>query len=391
MRLNKILVLSVFASISLFGGDSLENVLSDNRNQSFDMTEKKIDEDSQKLKKDWIEPIKLTYSYTADKLTNLVEEDYSQASIVISQPIFKSGGIEYAIKFADASKKYANLDLAMAKKTMIKDTVKILFQLKQIDLNIQKQKLMVANAELDIETKREQVIHGVMDASFLDNAIIDANLKKTALVDLETSKKELENKFKNYSEKDYQVLSLPTLSVTSEENFIKNNDYIQKNKDDSDKKLWTSKMVTTKYLPSVNVNYTYSHTFNHDNMNDAYYGFSVSVPLDIRYNNDIQSYKIDYMKSKIDGSIVELEEKNLYKTKISKLKNIDSKIELAKKDIELYSSLVFQVKELASVGLKTSTDAKILENSLKIKSMDEGILNIDKQIELLELYARYSA
>ena len=391
MQLNKIISLSLICSIALFGMDSLENVLSENRNQSFDMTSKKIDEDSQKLQKDWIEPVKISYSYTMDKLATTKEENYSQASIVISQPIFKSGGIEYAIKFADASKKYSNLDLAIAKKTMIKDAVKILFQLKQIDLNIQKQRLMVANAELDIDTKREQVIHGVMDASFLDNAIIDANLKKTALVDLETSKKELENKFKNYSDKDYLTLSLPILSMTSEENFMQNNDYIQKNKDESDKKLWTSKMVATKYLPSINANYTYTHTFNHDNMNDAYYGLSVSLPLDIKYSNDIQSYKIDYMKSKIDGSIVEVEEKNLYKTKIAKLKNIDSKIELAKKDIELYSSLFFQVKELASVGLKTSTDAKILENSLHIKSMDEGILNIDKQIELLELYARYSA
>lgn len=391
MRLNKILSLSIMASISLFGADSLENVLSDSRNKSFDLNLQKAEQDSQKSEKDWINAITLKLDYTADKLTQGIEDEFTTGSISISQPIFKSGGITSQINLAKANLLYSQVDVALAKKMMIKDAVTILFQLKQLDLKIEKQKLVVANAQLDVKTKQEQVIYGVMDASFLDNAIIDTNSKQTGLIDLETEKENLINKFKNYSDKNYATFALPVLSIVSEESFIQNNNYIQKNANEIAQKHWTYKLTNSKYLPSVNANYNYSHYFDHDGLSDAYYGVSVSMPLDIKYNNDIQSTKISYMKAKLDSDLIKLEEQNLYKTKIEKIKNIDKKIELAKKDMELYKNLVFQVKELSSVGLKTITDAQILENSLRIKSMDENIFAIDKQIEMLELYARYSA
>lgn len=391
MRLNKILSLSIMASISLFGADSLENVLSDSRNKSFDLNLQKAEQDSQKSEKDWINAITLKLDYTADKLTQGIEDEFTTGSISISQPIFKSGGITSQINLAKANLLYSQVDVALAKKMMIKDAVTILFQLKQLDLKIEKQKLVVANAQLDVKTKQEQVIYGVMDASFLDNAIIDTNSKQTGLIDLETEKENLINKFKNYSDKNYATFALPVLSIVSEESFIQNNNYIQKNANEIAQKHWTYKLTNSKYLPSVNANYNYSHYFDHDGLNDAYYGVSVSMPLDIKYSNDIQSTKISYMKAKLDSDLIKLEEQNLYKTKIEKIKNIDKKIELAKKDMELYKNLVFQVKELSSVGLKTITDAQILENSLRIKSMDENIFAIDKQIEMLELYARYSA
>lgn len=391
MRLNKILSLSIMASISLFGADSLENVLSDSRNKSFDLNLQKAEQDSQKSEKDWINAITLKLDYTADKLTQGIEDEFTTGSISISQPIFKSGGITSQINLAKANLLYSQVDVALAKKMMIKDAVTILFQLKQLDLKIEKQKLVVANAQLDVKTKQEQVIYGVMDASFLDNAIIDTNSKQTGLIDLETEKENLINKFKNYSDKNYATFALPVLSIVSEESFIQNNNYIQKNANEIAQKHWTYKLTNSKYLPSVNANYSYNHYFDHDGLNDAYYGVSVSMPLDIKYNNDIQSTKISYMKAKLDSDLIKLEEQNLYKTKIEKIKNIDKKIELAKKDMELYKNLVFQVKELSSVGLKTITDAQILENSLRIKSMDENIFAIDKQIEMLELYARYSA
>lgn len=392
MQLNKIISLSMICSVALFGIDSIENVLSENRNKSFDLKLKQAEQDSQKGEKEWINAVNLKLDYTADRLSTAgIEDDYTTGSISISQPIFKSGGITSQINLAKANLMYSQVDIELAKKNMIKDAVTIIFQLKQLDLKIAKQKLVVANAELDVKTKREQVVYGVMDASFLDNAIIDANAKQTALVDLNTEKEKLINKFKDYSEKDYSTFSLPVLSIQNEETFIQNNSYIQKNANEIAQKHWTYKLTNSKYLPVVNANYNYSHSFDNSNLNDAYYGVSVSMPLDIKYTNDIQSSKIAYMKSKLDSDLIKLEEQNLYKTKIEKIKSIDKKIELAKKDMELYKNLVFQVKELSSVGLKTTTDAQLLENSLQIKSMDESIFNIDKQIEMLELYTRYNA
>lgn len=391
MRFNKFIVLSFVSSIALFGGDKLEDVLSQSRNEVFYLSAEKATQDSQKLEKDWINPIQFSYTYTMDVAGGGGKEsNIGKFNIAISQPIFKSGGIGYAIKYADASNKYAHLDIALQKKAMMKDAIKILFQLRQTDLSIKKQNLVVVNADIDVEIKKEQVIHGVMDASFLDNAIIDANAKKVALVDLQTQKTNLVNQFKNYSDKPYETLQLPVLSLLSQEEFVNNNGFIQKNQEEIIQKEWYSKMITTKYLPTINAIYNYNHFADKsDGTNDAYYGASISIPLDIRYKNETQSVKLDYLKAKANSENIKKEELNLYQTKLAKLENIDKKIALAQKDVELYKSLVFQVKELASVGLKTSTDATILENSLQIKSMDEAILKLDQQMELLELYARY--
>lgn len=393
MRLNRFIFLSLAASLTLFGAQNLEDVLSDSRNEIFDLSNKKAEQDSQKLEKEWINPINLSYLYTLDVANSTGKEsNIGKANISINQPIFKSGGITYAIKYANATYSYSNLDIALQKKAMIKDVVKILFQLKQTDLSIKKQKLVVANADIDVQNKQEQVIGGVMDASFLDGAIIDANAKKTTLIDLQTNLENLINIFKNYSDKDYASLELPILELKPQNNFMEQNGYIQKNKEEIIQKEWYAQMVTTKYLPTVNAVYNYNrYPDKKDGINDAYYGLSISIPLDIKYKNDIESSKIDYLKSKANSKNIELEEANLYKTKLAKLKNIDSKIDLAKKDVELYTKLAFQVSQLASVGLKTKTDVEIFENSLQIKSMDEAILSIDKQIELLELYARYNS
>ena len=54
----------------------------------------------------------------------------------------------------------------------------------------------------------------------------------------------------------------------------------------------------------------------------------------------------------------------------------------------MYDSLVSQIKEQLAVGMKTQSDLETIQNSSKIKVLDIQSLKIDKQLELLELYAR---
>lgn len=72
---------------------------------------------------------------------------------------------------------------------MIKDATELLFNIHKINYSIKKQELLIANANLDVLRKREQVLNGLSDASFLDNAILDANTKKNSYVELVYQKK----------------------------------------------------------------------------------------------------------------------------------------------------------------------------------------------------------
>jgi hypothetical protein len=46
------------------------------------------------------------------------------------------------------------------------------------------------------------------------------------------------------------------------------------------------------------------------------------------------------------------------------------------------------MKELEKAGLKTKNDLQVMENSKNAETLDTKIFSIDRQLELLELYAR---
>ena len=152
-------------------------------------------------------------------------------------------------------------------------------------------------------------------------------------------------------------------------------------------------MITSNYLPTVNftADYTKYHdtdnqtSLNEDNTN---YGFNITIPLDVKYSNTIQSAKIEYLQNKTLLQEKEEEEKILLDNVNAKLASLDKKVEVAKSDIQLYDSLVTQIKEQLDVGMKTRSDLETIQNSRNIKTLEIKSLNIEKQIELLEIYSR---
>ncbi|WP_172664187.1 TolC family protein [Arcobacter venerupis] len=366
-----------------------EKILSEKRLKNFDLSQEQIKEDSSKLRKDWINPI--TYQYT----NNLGEDDKTQRSMIsINQPIFQSGGIYQAIKYADNSYKYADLDLAQQKKELIKEALNYLYNIEKANLNIEKAKYTLENAKIDVNRKKEQVLNGFLDASFLDDALLTLNTTKNNLVDLKYQKQELINNFNNISSNDYTNFELPTFTIFSEKEFLENNINLKKIEADVDKKGNYSYMTMAKYLPSVNAYYTYSKYHDTDNNtkyskeNDQTFGLSVTVPFDSRTFNDVQSKRIDYLKSKLNLENSLDDEKTFFKSKLQKISMIEERLQITRDDLEVYTSILKIINEEKEAQLKTQSDLDTLQNSQKIKSLDLKIYEVDKQIELLEMYAK---
>jgi outer membrane protein TolC len=368
-----------------------EKIISDKRLKNFDLSQEQIKEDSSKLRKDWINPI--TYQYT----NNLGEDDKTQKSMIsINQPIFQSGGIYQAIKYADNSYKYADLDLAQQKKELIKEALNYLYNIEKANLNIQKAKYTLENAKIDVNRKKEQVLNGFLDASFLDDALLTLNTTKNNLVDLKYQKQELINNFNNISSSDYTNFELPTFTIFSEKEFLENNINLKKIEADVDKKGNYSYMTMAKYLPSVNAYYTYSKYHDTDNNtkyskeNDQTFGLSVTVPFDSRTFNDVQSKRIDYLKSKLDLENSLDDEKTFFKSKLQKIAMIEERLQITRDDLEVYDSILKTINEEKIAQIKTQSDLDTLQNSQKIKSLDLKVYEIDKQLELLEMYVKLS-
>ena len=67
---------------------------------------------------------------------------------------------------------------------------------------------------------------------------------------------------------------------------------------------------------------------------------------------------------------------------------LDSKLTHTKENTVVYNDLLAQNKELASVGIKTVDDVQVIRNSRDGEKLNLEIFEIEKQIELLEIYGK---
>jgi hypothetical protein len=67
---------------------------------------------------------------------------------------------------------------------------------------------------------------------------------------------------------------------------------------------------------------------------------------------------------------------------------LESKLSLTKENIVVYNDLLSQNKELAGVGIKTQDDVQVIQNSRDSELLNMKIFEIDKQLELLEIYGK---
>ena len=256
-KLPKIVVLTtIFIPLLLLSQEQNsvnEKILSNDRLKLFEYSEEQNEQSSSKLRKDWINPITLSYEKSKSD-TN----DTLRSAINISQPIFKSGGIYSAIKYANATFDYTKFDIELQRKELIKEATTMLFNLHIVDLNIKRNELLLKNAQIDVNNKKEQVMNGFIDTSTLDNAILDANEIKNKLADLYYDKDELIRNFGNLASGEYTSFDLPKLSLVDEKSFLKRNLELSKAKASVDQKDYFSDMTVAKYLPTVSLDASHS-------------------------------------------------------------------------------------------------------------------------------------
>jgi outer membrane protein TolC len=163
----------------------------------------------------------------------------------------------------------------------------------------------------------------------------------------------------------------------------------------ADEKRHNQKVTWAKYLPTVSINGKYTDgdlnpLYANPNLKEKYYsyGISVSMPLDINAFDDIEASKVAKLQAEVELLDRQKTVDQEYEWIVNNLDILDRKIELARKDEKLYRNLYTVTSNLAKAGEKTTLDAEVMQNTLQIRKIDQQIYAIDKQIELLKLYAR---
>ena len=394
--LKKLLVLcSLFVLSSVLQADELGKILSKNKELLFDYDFKSNDLESDMLSKSWINPLTLRYkkNYSTQFTDRTIKT--GNYSVSIDQPIFRSGGIYYAIKYSQALHDANEAGLILQKRQMIGDAVSILFNLKKNKLEQQKMRYLIKNDKIDIRQKRDSYNAGLLDSSFLDQAILKKSQDEARLLEYELNLLELKQRFSLLSDKNPNSLRLPVLKMISKKNYKDQNLELKKDILRAEQSSYNADVTVAKYLPTVSLQGQYldgdlNPLYERSRMEEKYYnyGFSVSMPIDINSLTDIEASKVKRLRAATQVLDRKEQVTQEYKWIHNSLNILDKKIVLAQKDEKVYKSLFRLTKNLAEAGEKTSLDADIMQNSLQIRKLDQKIYKIDKQVQLLKLYIR---
>ena len=341
--LKKLLVLCSLVFVSLVHADELGDILSDNKTLLFDYQFEKNELESDKLSKSWINPVTLQYRKNYSTQFKDRTNKTGTFSVIIDQPIFRSGGIYYAIKYSQALRAANNTDIALQRRKMIGDAVSILFKLKKTKLEQQKRRLLIKNDTIDILQKRDSYEAGLLDSSFLDQAILKKSQDEAALLEMELNLLELLQRFSLLSDKNPENLRLPRLKMMSKTQYSEENLDLKTDRHRAEVSEYNEKITWAKYLPTVSLHGQYidgdlNPLFANPVIQEKYYnyGVSVSMPINVNALTDIEASKVEKLRAAVQVLDRQETVKEEYQWIVNSLKVLDKKIVLAQKDEKVY-------------------------------------------------------
>jgi len=371
--------------------------LSQLKEQELQLQKESAITEAKELHDSWLSPIKMSYLYQkGDQFPN---QELKSFRISLNQSIFKSGGIWAAIKYANAKRIASLYGVKLNRKNLIALVIELAYKLRQTNLRIQKQKLLIQNAHIDVKVKEDAYLAGTLDSTFLDQALLQKNAKELALLDLLEQKAQLKKNLHDLS--DGVPAQLPRFALVPQKSYLAKNLTLKEGQAKIKAAKYYRWMSIARYLPTLSVMAEYDYQrmrgslyFPAYSYQDHYhtYGFRVSMPLwDFNAPKQIQKAKITYLQATNRLAQAKRERQNLYTKTLRTLQLLDKKIALAKEDERIYTNLLRQTKDLFKAGEKTSYDVQTLQNSLQARRLDQKIYDIDRQIELLRLYKEIDA
>ncbi len=384
-------LVSVSLLVGILSASDNSSLLSSLKQEKLNIDRQKIELESDNLKYDWVKQVMGAYSTSNYDGRSGTVDSSSTLSITIDQPIFRSGGIYYAIQYAGANREFLRLSITLSEQDLIKSVISSWLFIKKYDLQIQRQQYLIANAKIDIIRKKEQYESGFLDSSFLDQAILTKSGLEKSLIDMESLRYSQLMIFKSLSDSDYMSITPPTFTMIDKSKYLNSSILLKQQNADRQRAEYLKKMTIANYLPTVSLSAGYYDTDNNLDTGDSYsqIGLKISMPLiDINRGRTIEMSQLDYLKSKIQMKDKVLEESNLYQDYVKKIELLNKKINIVSNDAKLYDSLLVSTRELFEAGENTKYDVENLENSKQAMLLDKKIYEIDVQQTLLELYAK---
>lgn len=388
MRL--LLCLSLGAGVLLAN----ESLLSALKQEQFRLEREHNELSSDTLKFNWLNPIEGAWSWSKTENSLNSNKETGTFSIELNQPVFKSGGIYFAMRYADASREFLRLKTQNDQQSLMKEAIGLGLRYQKTTLQMQRTQLQIANAVLDIERKKEQYESGFADSSDLDQALLNKNNLEHTLLELRRTRVQIAREFESISDSSLETLALPRFEMMDEAAYMTASLHVKQQAGALEKSKWLQRANVSNYLPTVSLNAAYYHKtdeWSNNRERDEYqtYGVRISMPLyDINRARSLELKRVETLQESVRLQDVKRNEQKLFERVQEEVDFLHQKRTISLENFRLYGELLASTKDLATAGQKTTLDVETLENSRQTMRIDGEIYALDAQLALLDLYAK---
>ena len=369
-----------------------ENPLSSQKQEILNLKRQQIENDIQSAKNSWITPINL--SATTSKNSGTAQNSYEiqSSSINWNQDLFRSGGIYYTIKGANATGAANLLGVDIQEATFLKQIYTYKAQILRDTLLLQQDRLTLKNSDIDLLMIKAKYKAGLADITQLNQTTLSRDTARTNLI---TAKNALLSETyelkKLINDENIETILIPEIPLLTLDEYLQNNlELLQYDKqNEAEEASWKTKR--SSYLPKLTFNGSYGvekydgniMTYNGTAYN---YGVTLSMPLDINTQSSLESSRLQYLQSKSSQSDRKMELKEQYAEHLNNIQDFKEKIGVADEMTQMYSELFTFTKQQVITGFKSKYDLESLGNSLQIQTLEKKIQNYNIIIEKVALY-----
>lgn len=352
-----------------------------------------VESGSEALRSDWLSPLNFSLSHTEQRRTDRTEfAGTDQAAVSLSQDLFRSGGIRYAIAYADDSRAYDLLALD-EEEAQIREAIWLaVLGVRKYALECEQSRYRIANLKIAVFLKKTQYEAGDIDITELNDAIMEQNDEQAnylALVQaLETERLEL----KKYTDRTAEAIALPTFTMVDEATYTAHRYTALLETKQGDVAYDTYRTTLGGYLPKLTLDASAAYTTYDDpqltqSTGDSYsVGLSLSMPLKYGSGAAVEAQRALMLQHRSKAADARREAAADYHTGRLTIERYLGVNRVLETNLELYGELLSVTRKAYEAGYKTGYDLQTLENSIAADRLEIRINEINIQMELVKLH-----
>lgn len=385
------LIVFLLYSATLFGDDA--QLLSKEKREILLQEQKRLEGEHEKLKYNWMSPLNLNASYGYDKSANDMHSDMKKIQASISQDIFRSGGITYAINYADAKRRSDEIALSREISTLNENLFLSLLAYKKNSYELEQSAKRLENYDIEIFIKRQLYSAGKVDITELNNALMNKSSEQKNYALLEANRAKYRLEISKSSDIDPESYPLYSFELIEQERYLRDNFDLQYT--DAQSKTYQELYNVTKssYLPTLSVNgaagyQDYDVRDSSMGYDGGFYSAGVSLNIPLTYNSSAtkEEAKALFLKSSAQLQDNRRSLSASYAQALELIKSYKNYIQITSKNLSLYDELISVIKSGVEMGYKTGYDLQTLKNSKEIELYNIKINEINIELELAKLH-----